>query len=44
MQHGIALFENQAIDEANLTEYKKRETKLLMSLIISAESLSVKLD
>ena len=44
MEHGISLFEQQAENESALTSFKKKEGQLLMSLIISAENLSVKLD
>ena len=44
MNHGIALFEQQAEDEAALTGFKERESNILTNLIISAESLAVRLD
>ena len=44
MHHGIALFEHQAEDEVALNNFKQREANILTNLIISAESLSVKLD
>jgi len=44
MDQGIALFEQQAGDETALREFKQQEGGLISSLIISGESLSVKLD
>ena len=44
MDQGIALFEEQAADEVALRKFKNREAILLSNLIITGESLSVKLD
>ena len=44
MDQGIALFEEQAADEVALRKFKNREAVLLSNLIITGESLSVKLD
>ena len=44
MDQGIALFEEQAANEFALRQFKNREAVLLSNLIITGESLSVKLD
>ena len=44
MDQGITLFEDQVRDEAAVTDLYKKEAVLLSSLIMSSESLSVKLD